>query len=186
MRIIGGKFKGKNLFLPKDNQTRPLRDMVKESIINIIHHSNIFDLKIENSKVLDLFSGSGSFGLECLSQGAKEIFFLENHIEALKILKKNVTHLKSTKKCNIVEKNCFDFFKEERDFLTKFDIIFIDPPYKEIRINELLESILKKKKLKKGGLIIIHRHKKDSIEITSKIKILDIRLYGISKIIFGS
>ena len=70
MRIIGGAFKGKKLFLPIDKMTRPLKDLVKESIFNLIKHSKKIDIDIEKSKILDLFAGSGSFGLECLSRNA--------------------------------------------------------------------------------------------------------------------
>ena len=69
MRIIGGNFRGKKLFLPKDKNTRPLKDIVKESIFNLMQHSKKINLNIENSSVLDLFSGSGSFGIECISRG---------------------------------------------------------------------------------------------------------------------
>ena len=77
MRIIGGEFKGKKLFLPDDKNTRPLKDIVKESIFNLIQHSKKIKIKIEGSVVLDLFSGSGSFGLECLSRGAQNVTFVE-------------------------------------------------------------------------------------------------------------
>ena len=87
MRIIGGKNKGRKIIPPVDRQTRPLRDIVKESIFNLIEHSNIFKTDINNSKILDLFSGSGSFGLECISRGAKSVHFNEIYIEALEVLK---------------------------------------------------------------------------------------------------
>ena len=89
MRIISGSIKGKKLFLPKDIFTRPIKDIVKEAIFNLIQHSNKFDLNIENTKVLDLFSGVGSFGLECLSRGSSYVTFVENYKEALKVLKKH-------------------------------------------------------------------------------------------------
>ena len=63
MRIISGSFKGKKILEPKDNNTRPLKDLTKESIFNIIIHSKRFNVDIKNSKILDLFSGVGSFGL---------------------------------------------------------------------------------------------------------------------------
>ena len=77
MRIISGKFKGKKLLLPKDKKTRPLKDLVKVSIFNLLEHSNIIGKKLENSTILDLFSGSGSFGLECISRGSKKVYFFE-------------------------------------------------------------------------------------------------------------
>ena len=69
MRIISGSFKGKKIFEPIDNKTRPLKDLTKESIFNLIKHSNKLKINLINSKILDLFSGVGSFGLECLSRG---------------------------------------------------------------------------------------------------------------------
>ena len=77
MRIIGGIYKNKKISLPTDKFTRPLKDMVRESIFNIIEHSNLLENKISNSSVLDLYSGSGSFGLECLSRGANKVIFVE-------------------------------------------------------------------------------------------------------------
>ena len=87
MRIIAGEFKGRKIIFPEKKNTRPLRDLVKESIFNILDHSNKLSTKINNSKVLDLFSGTGSFGIECLSRGASEVFFFENYHNSLKILK---------------------------------------------------------------------------------------------------
>ena len=84
MRIISGKNKGKKIIPPVDKNTRPLRDIVKESIFNLIKHSNKFNFNLENSHVLDLFSGSGSFGLECISRGASKVVFVENYNKALK------------------------------------------------------------------------------------------------------
>ena len=186
MRIIGGKNKGKKIFLPVDKNTRPLRDMVKESIFNLIEHSNKFNISVSNSIVLDLFSGSGSFGLECLSRGAKFITFVENYVHALKILKKNISLTNAMPFSEIIENNCFELINEKKIFSKTFDIIFLDPPYKYKNINVLIEQIIEKKILKKTGIILIHRHKKDDIEITSKLKILDSRKYGISKIIIGN
>ena len=70
MRIIGGNFKGKKLFEAFDKNTRPLKDLVKESIFNILEYSKEEKINLKNSSILDLFSGTGSFGLECISRGA--------------------------------------------------------------------------------------------------------------------
>ena len=186
MRIIGGKNKGKKIFLPVDKNTRPLRDMVKESIFNLIEHSNKFNISISNSIVLDLFSGSGSFGLECLSRGAKFITFVENYVHALGILKKNISMMNAMPFSEIIENNCFELINEKKIFSKKFDIIFLDPPYRDKNINLLIDQIIDQKILKKNGIVLIHRHKKDDITITSKLNILDTRKYGISKIIIGN
>ena len=78
MRIISGLFKGKKILVPKDIKTRPLKDLTKESIFNVIVHSQKFKIDLENSNILDLFSGVGSFGIECLSRGAEKVTFVEN------------------------------------------------------------------------------------------------------------
>ena len=77
MRIISGSFKGKKILEPQDIKTRPLKDLTKESIFNIINHSNKFKINLNNSIILDLFSGVGSFGIECLSRDAKCVVFVE-------------------------------------------------------------------------------------------------------------
>ena len=184
MRIISGKLKGKKLFLPKDKATRPLKDLVKVSIFNLLDHSNIVKKKLENTSVLDLFSGTGSFGLECLSRGSKNVYFFENYVGAIKVLEKNLNFFKNSRNFKIFKFDCFEFFESSTEINKKFDIIFLDPPYKELRINKLIEKIIQKKILKDEGLIIIHRHKKDKLEISKKLKILDVRNYGISKVYF--
>ena len=79
MRIISGTAKGKKIHTPEDKNTRPLKDIVKESIFNILDHSSLLDKNLEDCTILDLYSGVGSFGLEAISRGAKKvIFFLKS------------------------------------------------------------------------------------------------------------
>jgi len=183
MRIISGDFKGKKILLPKNKQTRPLKDLTKESIFNIINHSNLININLKNSNVLDLFSGVGSFGLECLSRGASTVTFFENYINAVKILKLNISSLNINKKARIIEKNVYD--EGSLDSLNKkFEIIFIDPPFKEKKLNYLLKKIYKLKILEKNGLIIIHRHKKEEDKFPEEYKIIKEKIYGISKLFF--
>ena len=183
MRIISGKFKGKKILEPTDLNTRPLKDLTKESIFNIIKHSNKFEIKFENSEILDLFSGTGSFGIECISRGAKFVTFVENYKGILPILKKNLSSLNSASNYLIIEKNIFNNlnFKE---FNKQFDIIFLDPPYKEKELNYVLSSLIAEKILKKDGIIILHRHKKQIDSLPFQIKVLEEKIYGISKILF--
>ena len=185
MRIISGSFKGKKILEPKDKKTRPLKDLAKESIFNIINHSNKFKIDFNNSTILDLFSGVGSFGLECLSRGVKEVFFIENHIGVLPILEKNLSNLKTVNNYKIIKKNIYknDIFK---NFENKFDIIFLDPPYKDKNINIIFEKITDYKILKKNAIIILHRHKKEEDIFPKNFKIIEEKKYGISKIIFLS
>jgi 16S rRNA (guanine966-N2)-methyltransferase len=186
MRIIAGYLKGRKITLPNDKYTRPLKDLTKESIFNILQHSNLIKFTLEKSKILDMFSGVGSFGLECISRGAKKVVFLENYTEATKILKKNITDLNCESKTKIITKNIFNIKNLNLFEETKFEIIFLDPPYKEKRLNNLLDDIISLKLLKNNGIIIIHRHKKEEEIYPKNFNILKIKTYGISKIIFGN
>ncbi|WP_440693199.1 16S rRNA (guanine(966)-N(2))-methyltransferase RsmD [Candidatus Pelagibacter sp. HIMB1695] len=183
MRIISGKFKGKKILEPKDLNTRPLKDLTKESIFNIIQHSNKFKINFENSEILDLFSGTGSFGIECLSRGAKFVTFVENYKEILSILKKNLADLKLDSNYSIIEKNIFDNLNL-KEFEKQFDIIFLDPPYKEKNLKDVLLYLIDEKILKIDGIIILHRHKKQIDILPDQINILEEKKYGISKILF--
>ena len=183
MRIISGKFKGKKILEPKDLNTRPLKDLTKESIFNIIQHSNKFKINFENSEILDLFSGTGSFGIECISRGAKFVTFVENYKEILPILKKNLANLKLHSNYSIIEKNIFDNLNL-KEFEKQFDIIFLDPPYKEKNLKDVLLYLIDEKILKLDGIIILHRHKKQVDTLPNQIKILEEKRYGISKILF--
>ncbi len=183
MRIISGNFKGKKILEPKDIYTRPLKDLTKESIFNIINHSNKFKVKIEGSVTLDLFSGVGSFGIECLSRNADKVYFVENYKNVLPILKKNLSGLKSINNFEIIEKDIYneDIFK---NFNQIFDIIFLDPPYKDKNIEKTLVKIKTSNILKNNGVLILHRHKKEKENFSDEIKIIEEKIYGISKIIF--
>ena len=183
MRIISGTFRGKKILEPINFKTRPLKDLVKESIFNIINHSNKFQINLNNSFILDLFSGVGSFGLECLSRGVKEVIFVENYEGALPILKKNLESLKTIKNYKILKKNIY----EENIFLNlqnQIDIIFMDPPYKDKNLNSIFENIKNTKILKKNGIIILHRHKNEKDIFPEGFEIVEEKKYGLSKIIF--
>ena len=183
MRIITGNFKGRKLLTPSDIKTRPLKDLTKESIFNILKHSNKFKVEIKNSVILDLFAGVGSFGIECLSNEAKYVTFVENYNGVLPILKKNLSNLKLDKKYEVIEQNIFTGLK-----LTKinYDIIFLDPPYKDKNISELIDKIFEINLLSKSGIIITHRNKNVKDKYSKNFRILEEKTYGISKILFGN
>ena len=184
MRIIGGTFKGIKIFEAFDKNTRPLKDLVKESILNILEFSKDSRINLNNSLVLDLFSGTGSFGLECISRGAAKVYFIENYTQSLEILHKNIKKLKCEKKTRVFNEDAFNFFENEELKNEKLDLIFLDPPYKEKNIKIILENIAKLKVLKESGLVVLHRHKKTKDDIASKFTIKRSVKYGISKIIF--
>ncbi len=184
MKIIGGALKGKKLFIPIDKNTRPLKDIVRESIFNILNHSKKVSQNINNTKILDLFSGTGSFGIECLSRGAQEVFFFENYFNSLKILRKNISNLKLDKRTKVYENSVYDL-KESNLKDEIFDIIFLDPPFRDKKINILINQIKSLKIANINTLIIIHRYKKSEDNISMYLNILDEKRYGLSKIFFG-
>ncbi len=144
MRIISGTLKGKSINFLKNSITRPLKDSVRENIFNILQHSNLIQVNIKKSNVLDLYSGIGSFGLECISRGAKKITFVERDRKAINILEQNLIRLSITKKALIINnkiENILDMNKE------KFNIFFLDPPFADSQYILNLSLIKKKKNL---------------------------------------
>jgi len=185
MRIISGTFRGKKILEPKDIKTRPLKDLTKESIFNILNHSKKFKINLEDSNILDLFSGVGSFGIECLSRGVKSVVFIENYNGVLPVLKKNLQNLKAIENYKIIEKD----INNGKIFETldkKFDIVFMDPPYKDKNLNLLLENLENIKILNKNAIVVIHRHKNEQDMIPKNFKVIEEKRYGLSKIIFLS
>ncbi len=183
MRIISGIFKGKNLSFIKSQSTRPLKDSVKENIFNIILHTNIFEIEIENSNVLDLYSGIGSFGIECISRGAKKVTFVEKDNLPIKTLHKNLENLSIANKSLVVNDELKNFLTQTNK--EKFDIIFLDPPFSDVEYVNQLKLIRKYKIYKKNHIVIIHRERNSFDDLSKIIKLLITREYGRSKIILG-
>ena len=183
MRIISGELKGKKLSVPLDKSTRPLKDMVRESIFNILDHSNKISTKIYNAKVLDLFSGTGSFGIECLSRGAMKVFFFENYYNSLKILKQNIIALKLESKSTVFNNSAYNL-EDSNLGNEKFDIIFLDPPFKDRKIKNLIDQINTVNVADINSLLIIHRNKKSDDKISQYLDVIEEKNYGLSKIFF--
>ena len=116
MRIIAGKLKGTVLHMPKNKNTRPLKDLTRESIFNLLIHSNKISLQLEQSNILDLYAGTGSFGLECLSRQAKSVCFIEKEKRAIKILEKNIEKLKLKNKIKIFFNDIFELIEKQNIF----------------------------------------------------------------------
>ena len=185
MRIIAGKLKGFTLHIPKDKITRPLKDIARESIFNLLTHSNKMSFQFEKSNILDLYAGTGSFGLECLSRQARSVCFVEKAKDAEKILEKNIEKLKVKKNVDIFFDDVFDLIKKRNIFKSKFDLIFCDPPFKNLNIEKLIQLIFSTNILRKDGILILHRNKNIKERLPNDFKIIDKRIYGISKVTFG-
>lgn len=136
MRVISGKSRGKKLISLEGDNTRPTLDRVKEALFNIIQ----FDIK--DAVVLDLFAGTGALGIEALSRGAKEVVFCDKVPDAIKVIKQNVTNTSNLDKATIINKDCKDVLKDLSKQNKKFDIVFLDPPYKTNLAIESMQKII--------------------------------------------
>ena len=186
MRIIGGKLKNKKIYFPNNSKTRPLKDSVRENIFNIIKHSNNNGIEIKGSKVLDLYAGTGSFGLESLSREASKVVFVENNTETVQILRKNIEELNCQKKTRLVNAEILKFndYLTSEEYKEKFNIIFLDPPYKNKEFLELIKIIKINKLYNDKHLIIIHREIRSEDKIENFINVIEKRVYGRSEIFF--
>ena len=184
MRIISGSYKGKKLFLPDPTITRPLRDYVKESLFNLLTHSKLTNFNLVNSNILDVFSGSGSFGIECLSRGAEKVIFIEKEKKTFAILNKNIQNLSLEQQCTLLNKNILNF--DFRKLLEpSVDLLFLDPPFQFNFLNELLNLLKENSDKLAKSLIIIHFENKNIFKFDNYLDILIKKKYGRSIIIFG-
>ena len=185
MRIISGSLKGRKIRQVKNKKTRPLKDLTKESIFNILQHSNLINFEFKKSSILDLFSGVGSFGLECISRGSKSVVFWENFPETINILKRNIFDLGCENKIKIIKKNIFEIKNLEELKKEKFEIIFLDPPFADESYLQELKLIKQNNNYKKNHLIIIHRERRSFENFENILSPIITKQYGRSKIIFG-
>ncbi len=183
MRIISGFLKGKVISYLKNSTTRPLKDNVRENIFNILNHSNLFKINLINSKVLDVYSGFGSFGLECLSRSVKKVTFIDRNSEAIKVLKKNLEKFSLLKKVSIEESEVETFLKNKKK--EKYNIFFLDPPYADKTFVDNLNTIKQNRMYEDKHIVIIHRETNTLDSLEDHINIISTRKYGRSKIVFG-
>lgn len=169
MRIISGKHRGRVLKSFSGDDIRPTSDRAKEALFNIL------SLKVVNSNFLDMFSGTGSIGIEAISRGASSVTFVDSSLESIKILKSNLSLIKENANVNNISADVF--LKKTAD---KYDVIFFDPPYNYRDANALLKIIYERNLLNDGG-IIIYEHKSDYDSFSTEFfEIYDKRKYGIA------
>ena len=169
MRIISGTAKRRTLFGPKSKDIRPVLDQVKESTFNILG-------SVENFLVLDLFSGTGSMGLEAISRGAEWAVFVDSGLEALKLVAKNREKCGFETKSSIVRgeiPKILSKIKAKRPF----DLVFVDPPYDQNLVNVTLSELAMYKLIDPESILIIEHSPREKVE-ASEFQIIDERIYG--------
>lgn len=189
MRVITGTAKGRRLFCPDGDDIRPTSDRIKESIFNILAEY------LHDCNFLDLFCGVGSIGIEAVSRGANSCVFVDNSEVALKYVLKNVNHTNISEKCTTLKNDVSSAISYLSRNNSKFDIIFLDPPYKynlnekftennkknsysDILINKTLISIFSSEILKDDGIVIVEHSAKINIQPGEKFSILRHKNYG--------
>ena len=172
MRVISGKLKGRVLKGYNIEGTRPTMDRVKESLF-----ASIQDY-VEDSIVLDLFAGSGNLGIEAISNGANKCYFVDYNKECIKAINDNIKMFNIGNDCKVFHKDYKEVLNYFGDNNIKFDIIFIDPPYKYNIKNELLTIIHDKNILNDNGIIVFEYQNDEVLENTNNFELLRNKKYG--------
>lgn len=181
MRIIAGRMRGTKLFTLDGLNTRPTLDRVKEPLFSILN------FQLQDAIVLDLFSGSGALGLESVSRGAKKVYLCDNSKDAIKIINKNIEKTRTQENVEIVSKDYEKALEEFSSKKIKFDIIFLDPPYKTEFAEKATEIIVKNNLLTENGIIVIETDTKERVMQNIKsvnIRVYDERKYGRVSLLF--
>lgn len=175
MRIISGTLRGSKLFTLEGLNTRPTLDRVKEALFSKIHYD------LEDTTVLDLFSGSGALALESISRGAKKAYLCDSSHEAIKIIKQNIEKTRTQEQTVVL--NC-DYKKALEEFINnkiEFDFVFLDPPYQSDYAEDAVKIILNNNLLKENGLIVLETDNKETVINNLEkelIKIKEVKKYG--------
>ena len=148
MRVITGKARGVQLKTPEGLQTRPTTDRVKEALFSIIQ----FD--VPGTRVLDLFGGTGQLGIEAISRGAKSAVFVDAGEKACALIKENLRRCRMEGEGRVVRSDYLEFLSRCRE---KFDLVFLDPPYAEVFLENSLKAITEIDILHSGGIIVTER-----------------------------
>ncbi len=185
MRIITGKFRGRNL-LKSDHlkSLRPTTDKNREALFNILSFGKFdkglakglakgLDFKLIDSKILDLCCGSGSIGFEALSRGAKFVTFIDNNREHLELVKKNAELLKVESDAEIICADARNLLANKNEF----DLIFLDPPYSEDSL-PIIKNLLEKNFIHEKTLLVVEMKSGKEPKSFSPLTLLESRKYG--------
>ena len=164
IRIIGGKWKGKKIYFVLNDDLRPTPDRAKETLFNWLGQD------LNKMHCLDLFSGTGALGFEAFSRGAEKVTFVERNKEYLQKIKKVYLEMSEKADCDFFCAECLEWIQNNNSG-TKYDLIFIDPPFNKNLIHDLLTAILEKELLSKNGQIYFEFEKKLDLEIPQSLNL---------------
>ncbi|WOC15492.1 16S rRNA (guanine(966)-N(2))-methyltransferase RsmD [Pseudochrobactrum sp. MP213Fo] len=180
MRVVGGKFRGRPLVTPESAAIRPTSDRTRESLFNIISHS--FPEKLENTRVLDMFAGTGSLGLEALSRGCRYTVFIEESVEGRGLLRQNVEAFGLQGNTKVFRRNATQL--GPTGTMGEFDLVFADPPYGKGLGEQAFVAALEGGWLKPDALLVLEEVAEAAITLDDRFVLRDERNYGITTIRF--
>jgi len=175
MYIIAGQHKGKKISFSPSSKFRPTTAKVREAVFNILIHNNLFP---EEGKILDLFCGSGAYGLESLSRGAGSVLMIDSSTEQVSITKQNIAHCKEEERARILQMDCTRLPPASE----KFDLVFLDPPYFLNLVPKTLENLVKNNWLAAENVIVVETEEKYDLPELENFELLLMRQYSKSKI----
>lgn len=182
MRIVGGKFRGRALAAPRSHEIRPTSDRLRESLFNILAHS--YGLPLPETRVLDLFAGTGALGIEALSRSAAHALFVESGVEGRGIIRTNMETLGLNGVAKILRRDATDL--GYAGTIAPFDLVFLDPPYGKGLGEKALASAAAGSWLKAGALCVLEERASGAIEMPPGFQIRDERSYGGTRLIFAA
>ncbi len=169
MRIISGSRRGHKLFEFDGQDVRPTTDRVKESVFNLIQSY------VPGARVLDMFAGSGALSFEAISRGADSAILIDCDANSVALIKKNIKSLGFEDTCTVLKSSCFDYIKTA---FTKFDIIFLDPPYNKGFIEPALSAISDSGILSESGIIVLESDNTDFRNDFAGLEMIKQKRYG--------
>lgn len=173
MRIIGGEYKSRSIAMPRGVEMRPTQDKIREALFNILGD-------ITGKKVLELFAGSGAFGIEAISRGAGSVTFVDNNFRCVQTIKSNLGSLGiPDSRYNIVKADALKFPAKLAHNREEYDIIFLDPPYYRDMAKKCLINMGSYDIVSPVGLVIVEHFKKDALGAElERLVFIDERRYG--------
>ena len=176
MRLIAGQWRGRRLQVPDVDTTRPTMDRTREAVFGILRARDV----VRDARVMDVFAGSGAYGFEALSQGAKHVTFVESHREAQQAIQTNITTLNCAAQTELLRMDAQKILMATM----AASLVFMDPPYHSDLIAPTLDVLKLKNWITPESLLVIELHKDETDP--SNVTIIDSRRYGVSKIVLGT
>ena len=185
MRIVAGRFKGQRLHTSSGNKMRPTLERVRESIFNVILHGlKNWEGSLNHASVIDVFAGTGSFGLETLSRGAAHATFIDNSPASLAITKRNAEHLGIWRNITLLKLDATQLSPPPLAAKAPCSLAFLDAPYNMKLTQPALANLERQGWLANNALVVVEIAAKENLSFSSNFSALEERTYGPTKVVF--